>query len=403
MSSANAILRTESPAREGKFPIYIQVSIKRHTVKFSTGFICSKDNWDPEKQHIKGKTKEITDNNLIIDNTKSRIIEIFTRYRLQNRTLTPDLLRQEYRNPSSFTNFLAFIRYQIERRRGEVTHSTIKANQTMVHLLEACKPVIFFQDVNFNLIHDFQKYLKKKNMKPGTIGKVLSNLKIYTNLALRNKIITDNPFAGIPIRRPAGERTFLMPEELQSLVNLYAKLTLPENHQRVLRYFLFSCFTGLRISDLKKVKPENIVNGNTLIYSPLKTKYTAKWVKIPLTDPALKLIQDLPKNKLIGLLFNCYSDQVTNRMLKKIAAAADIDKDITSHTARHTFATIFLRETKNLAVLQKLMGHTNISETMIYAHILTEDLEAEMKIFNKFNFSGSSLEPKPNEKSEKQK
>ena len=75
-----------------------------------------------------------------------------------------------------------------------------------------------------------------------------------------------------------------------------------------------------------------------------------------------------------------------NRHLKTIYESINFDKHISFHSARHNFATLFLRNTKNLAVLQKLLGHTNITETMIYAHVLTEDIENEMKVFNEFNF-----------------
>lgn len=105
---------------------------------------------------------------------------------------------------------------------------------------------------------------------------------------------------------------------------------------------------------------------------------------MPLTKPALRLIKDANPLRSHGVIFSCYCDQVTNRLLKKITDSVSIYKKVTTHSARHTFATLFLSKTKNLAALQKLLGHTNISETMTYAHILTEDIKDEMDVFNGF-------------------
>ncbi len=97
------------------------------------------------------------------------------------------------------------------------------------------------------------------------------------------------------------------------------------------------------------------------------------------------LINDESPHRLRGHIFNLFADQTINKQLKEIMKVGEINKNVTFHTGRHTFATIFLSKTKNLGALKQLLGHSSINETMIYAHILTEDIEKEMQVFNEYS------------------
>ncbi|HAN19599.1 MAG: hypothetical protein A2X13_14835 [Bacteroidetes bacterium GWC2_33_15] len=362
--------------------VYIYTHLMNEKVRFNTGVSVNPDNWDPIKKRIKGTSKTVKDDNLIIDNCKKRITDAFVRYRLQGKELTPDLLRKEYKIPSTYIDFYDFVEKTILEQKGILSPNTIAMHESVLNKLKLYKKQLMFSEISVEMINDYKKYLKLRlDNKENTIQKNMAVFKSYINIAIRKKIITENPFDHIKIKRINPDRIYLDPEELDKLIELYRKNTLTPNHQRVLRYYLFACFTGLRVSDLKRITHDDIVN-NTLVFHAYKTK--SKVIKIPLKEPALILIKNAAPLRTVGFIFDTYSDQVTNRHLKKIATAAGIDKEISSHSARHTFATLFLRKTKNIAVLQKLLGHTNISETMIYAHVLGEDVEKEMEVFNDF-------------------
>jgi integrase len=144
-------------------------------------------------------------------------------------------------------------------------------------------------------------------------------------------------------------------------------------HRKVLRYFLFSCFTSLRISDIKKINQSNIV-GDTLVFLQEKNSQSQKIVKVPLTKIAQQfLLHDM------GPLFDTYADQVTNRVLKEIADAADIEKNLTMHAARHTFAVMFLKAGGKVEVLKEIMGHADIKTTLAYVHIASDQKEEGMQ------------------------
>jgi site-specific recombinase XerD len=148
----------------------------------------------------------------------------------------------------------------------------------------------------------------------------------------------------------------------------------------VLRHFLFMCFTGLRISDFTDLTFDNITN-NTLRLYPIKTRTKKKeMVKIPLNSMALTMIKD--EGSSTGHLFNPITEQRMNFNLKDIAKIAGIKKPLSNHAARHTFATLFIQKTSDVATLQKLLGHSRIEETMVYVHISEENLKTQMNKFD---------------------
>jgi len=347
---------------------------------FNTKVLVDPDKFDKLKGRIKGSTKEVRDDNLIIDNCKKRLTDIFVRYRLQNKELTPELLKQEYKTPSTYIDFYDFFDYEI--KKNILAENTKRLHESVLSKMKEYKSQLMFSEISVDFLKDYKKYLKKKlENNENTIHKNMGVIKAYLNIAVRKNIISSNPFEFFKVKRVAPNRIFLEEHELNHLIDRYKKGWLQPNYQRVLRHFLFSCFTGLRISDLKRITHEHIIN-DMIIFTPYKTK--TKIVRIPLSKPAKKLIKDENPLRLHGYVFKPYADQVMNRHLKKIDDLCDINKGITFHSARHTFATLFLRKTKNIAALQKLLGHTNISETMTYAHILTDDLKTEMKTFDNF-------------------
>jgi len=146
-----------------------------------------------------------------------------------------------------------------------------------------------------------------------------------------------------------------------------------DNFKIPLAKFLFSCFTGLRISDNQNMDEESIVDGK-LKFNAIKT---GKYQTIKLNAVAIKLLEQCPE-----ILTEKLSDQHLNRILKDICNILGIKKKITFHYARHTFATNFLRQGGKVEVLQKLLNHSDLKETMIYVHILQEQLDEEIMLLD---------------------
>jgi len=129
---------------------------------------------------------------------------------------------------------------------------------------------------------------------------------------------------------------------------------------------------------------EDIIS-NLLMVVPLNSQNSSgKTIRIPLSKTALELIKDESPYRVKGLIFSTYSEPRMKLYIKEVVLHAKIHKHVSFHSGRHTFATLFLKKTNNLAALQKLLGHSNISMTMVYAHLASEDLEREIDVFDNF-------------------
>jgi site-specific recombinase XerD len=180
------------------------------------------------------------------------------------------------------------------------------------------------------------------------------------HIANQKGISTPISFSEIKNKTFKGNRTFLEITEIQKLHNYWNTDFINETHKNMLSIFLFSCFTGLRFSDVTKLTAENIIE-NFVVFTAEKT---GKFQRIPINKTAQKFIKP-------GPIFNeIYTNEYFNRELKNIAKICGIRKVLSFHVSRHTFATNFLVCGGRVEHLQKLLGHYKIEETMIYVHIV---------------------------------
>ncbi|MCY1720137.1 site-specific integrase [Prolixibacteraceae bacterium Z1-6] len=382
MSSPKVFINDSYKKKDGSSAIYILVHIGGQSIKFATGVSCDPDKFDYTKCRVKGNGKKIKDDNLVIERGLALMNDIMVRYRLQNEVLTPETLKKEWKNPTRRVNFYVWMDETIKSRKGDLADSSLKQHTALKSKLEDWWPKLSFADIDHEFIEQFRRHLKvKKKNDLNTIHNNLKNLKAYLNIAVRQGVIKENPFDRVKLKRSAPDRIFLTEEELLDLWELYHSKKMSDHYYPVLRHFLFMCFTGLRISDLKEVTFDNIQN-NRLVFFPVKTKGSKKTgVKVPLNKYANELITDEGRKE--GMLFNMVSEVRMNKRLKEIATAAGIPKKISNHSGRHTFATIYLQKTKDVAGLQKLLGHSNINQTMVYVHINDDDLKLNMDTFDK--------------------
>ena len=381
---ANILSRlTAYTKQDGTRQIEVVVHLSSVAVKFQSGVYVKEEEWDDAKKCIKGKSQAARDNNLIIDNLKAKISNVLVKYRLREKSLTPERLRAEVQEAPNL-NFYDFITEQIERKKGMSASATINTYNSLLTKLRDFKKDVFCADVDHLFVEDFIHYMtvKLKN-KSTTVAKTITTLKQFVKLAKKKGLIGDDPFEDIKVSKKSDDAIFLLERELTDLCEVYSNPILSLNERRVLRYFLFSCFTGLRLVDVKRITKDNLIE-NSLVFVPEKTKKKSKQVRIPLTDNAWRMIIDSRGTHNKTTLFDCYeADNTTRNMLKKVCIKASVKKNVTFHTARHTFATIFLRQNKNLRTLQALLGHSDIRETSKYAHVLDEDIKEEIKVFDK--------------------
>lgn len=238
------------------------------------------------------------------------------------------------------------------------------------------------QSVNHEFLKNFEHYLKTvRNCGHNTTVKYIRNLRKIIRMALSNNWIKKDPFMNITYRLKEVNRAYLTDPELKLLIN---KEFSNERLRRIKDIFLFSCFTGLAFSDVKSLTRENITIGiNNQKWLRTKRKKTGNPSEIPLLNVPTTIIKKYENDPICLLkqkLLPVGSNQKMNAYLKEIADLCDIKKNLSTHTARHTFATtVTLTNGVSMEAVSKMLGHSNISTTKQYARIVDTLLIDEMK------------------------
>jgi integrase len=247
---------------------------------------------------------------------------------------------------------------------------------------------ILLSAVNKDWLEGFKRYLLGEVSSNGARN-YLKKFKARLNDAVRNELITSNPLDLIQLpAQQEVEKVFLQPDEVEKLIST----TFP-SHPDLRLGFLFSCFTGLRVSDIRNLKWEDLsnekeANGSIttiMKIKPIKTeKEFDKTIRVPLTDSAVNIL-DLTKATFKGqaqkedLVFDHLpSDRNARSLLKLWIARSGIKKNVSFHTARHTFATLCLFYGIDIYSTSKLLGHSSVRITEDYAKIMDKKKQSEI-------------------------
>ncbi|MEJ5105533.1 tyrosine-type recombinase/integrase [Chryseobacterium sp. MYb328] len=270
------------------------------------------------------------------------------------------------------SEFFIFMGQMLKRWKGDLSDGTISHRRTFIFHLYKFRKKISFKEVNENLILDFKIFLQNEDkMNENTISKNLQIFKVFTNAALRSRKIKENPFAWIKIKKCKSDRVFLSKEEFLRLESLYISGKWHGVDRGVMNMFLLSCTTGLRFSDILQFDKEKMIEKDVI---RLKMKKTKNEVAIPISDKAKYFINNF---------HHAYCNKVVNRKLKEMLNEVGINDQITFHCARHTFATLSLTIGIPIEVISKILGHSDISTTQIYAKVIDD---VKIKEMQKWNF-----------------
>jgi len=373
---------------DGYAALFFQVIIdsKKTTVSLDLKWLVSC--FDEEKGIIvmrDKKDKDYHDYKMIIENKHSEINEILKFYRLSGKKLDIDIFKAEIMNTKSRLDFIAFWKTTIQERYDKqiISEQTRKNNNSSLKMLMRFTPSLLFKDIDQQLIENYQQFIRRqisptgKHYRINSVAKCLTDLKFYLKLAASSGIVFDEPFTNIKIATNKGSITYLDKYELAKVWQYFHTENIKEAHKTVLRHFLFACFTGLRHSDLERISWREIKQKKELEFEPYKTRELQKTITVPLCENAFGLIETKKGN-----LFRVYVTQKSNVILKEIAEQCGIYKNLTTHVARHTFATQFLERGGKLEVLKELLGHTKIETTMIYVHVTAEQKRNQIKLLD---------------------
>lgn len=321
---------------------------------------------------------DMNDYNMIIMDQRARYNEIAKTYRLANRCLDMSAFRRELRfnDPTK-----SLVKYMQDKRtelfsKKEISLQTWKNVGSTIKILEEYKPLIRFDELNAKWMRDFKNYLKSRNIskdplidkshKPGTIWTRIRDVKAYLSMANEETSITvDEGAINFPNPEPQQVTVYCNRDEVRRLMILLRSGYLTDMQYRVLKAFLFTCFTSLRISDLYRANAKWKVSDNLLVFTQRKNMdRKPKSVRIPLNSIANALVSETAET-----FFDLPTEQEYNRTLKEIAQKAEINKNLTSHVGRHTFGYLYMTSVGNLYGLKEILGHKKISTTERYAHL----------------------------------
>ncbi len=385
MMSFKIFLRTDHFNKDGTNTVCLRLVHHRHKKDISLKiFVRSKD-WNFKINRVRKSGKNYARLNKLIAKYENKARNIIDNYFLNDKLLTfTEFAKKFFLENYDENSFYDYVLDKLENRK--LSHETYKAYKSQISKLKGFSKSLSFSDLTPDFIHKYRKYLLDVlGNNENTTNKSLRAIKAFVNWAIEDELMEKSPFQNIKTGHVEGKREFLSVLELEKLEKLFYSGSLKNNLHNVLRYFLFACYTGLRYTDLSELNFKHIkkvsFNRTEMEVIDMQMHKTKKQVTIPLIQKAKNL---MPKKVVANQkVFKILTNQKTNKNLKEIMRIAGIEKNITFHSARHTLATNGLEMGIPIEVVSKILGHTELKTTQIYAKV-NEGLKfREMQKLNK--------------------
>lgn len=346
--------------RKGLVQIEVMYAGKRKWI--GTGIKVYSDQWK-EKCMVCIRADALILNeqiNVLVNNIREWITALYK----NGDTFSFEKLDQMLGQASSPDSFLLFVEKRIAERN--INESTRKQHYVMLHALQEFGLISLFSDITLKNIKLFDDYVKRKVVMQSSVYSYHKRLKVYVREAYQLDMIKKNPYDGFSVSRGENStRKYLEEDELKRI----AQVKLPDKATSNVRdCFVFCCYTGLSYADLAKFSWKDITERDGKMYIDDVRQKTGVPYKIQLLSPALEILKK--HNNTLPII----SNQQYNLRLKVLASYAGINKPLTSHMARHTFATWALSQGIRIETVSKMLAHTNVVTTQIYAKILQQEV-----------------------------
>jgi site-specific recombinase XerD len=378
----------------GLFPIYTRITVNGKRIEMSTGRFVDPTKWSASAGKMKGQSEEARSVNRQLDMLKIKIIDMQMELIHQNIQITAKAFKSKLLGLDEKQRMLIPIfedhNKKIEELVGkEYAPGTLERYKTSLkHTIDFLEWKYKISDIdilkiNHAFITEYEFYLRSvRNCNNNTAVKYIKNFSKIIKICLANNWIDKNPFSNYKAKVREVERVYLSEEEIQKILN---KEFATERLSLVRDIFLFSCFTGLAYIDVKNLTKSHIslgIDGEKWIFTHRqKTESASKIPILPVTqiviDKYLEHPQCLNEDRLLPIL----SNQKMNAYLKEIAGICEINKELTFHIARHTFATtVTLSNGVPIESVSKMLGHKNLRTTQHYAKVLDRKVSDDMRL-----------------------
>ncbi|SFS83591.1 Site-specific recombinase XerD [Zhouia amylolytica] len=383
-----------SRAIDGQAKLYARVTVNGKRANFSLKRHIKLSLWDPKRSKLKGNSAYARSVNKYLDQTHMEIFQAYEELRKETDVITADAIRRKYlkedQQYKSLEELFAYHNKISERQLQKATLRHYKTTQRylreFIYENKGLKNVALDQ-VDYKFLigfeHFLRNYIPTDHQKPignNTVMRHMTRLKKMTNLAIRIEWLMKDPFLNYKTKYQKSERTYLNAGELKIIEEKSLSIGRLEY---VRDLFVFSCYSGLSYIDIMHLKQEHLqmgFDGNIWIVSKRQKSGTTS--KVPLLEKAkaivLKYGED-PRARHEGRLFHKISNQKLNAYLKELAILCEINKTLTFHMARHTFATtVTLSNGVPIETVSKMLGHTKLATTQIYARVLDKKISEDM-------------------------
>jgi site-specific recombinase XerD len=384
-------------AKNGKAPIYARITVDGKRVELSLKMdVDIEINWNDAKGMAKGKSEEIRSLNTYLEQVRFRLVECYQHLQLKKKLITAEAIKAQFcggeEKEHSLLNVIDYHNTEMKSTLEWGTQKNYYTTRKYVEMFLKKKlrtSDIYLSQLNYKFITDFEKFMKEyqplDHHKPcgqNTVMKHIERLRKVVNLAIKNDWLEKDPFHKFSPHFIKSTREFLSAEELNTIEVKDFKIF---RLQQVKDLFVFSCYTGLAYIDVMRLTTQNItigIDGNYWLYT--NRKKTEESVRVPLLPKALEIIEKYKKHPAViqsGGILPRMSNQKLNSYLKEVADLSGIDKNLTFHLARHTFATtVTLTNGVPIETVSKLLGHTSIRTTQIYAKVIERKVSDDMNL-----------------------
>lgn len=372
--------------------ITLRITIDGKRAEQSVKRFIEPERWDTNANRVKGNKEDARSINRHLDSIQVKINKIHSKLEDSDSVITAKKIKDLYNGvDEKKKTVLEVFKYHNEMVRQQVGKDfaigTYKRFETTLkHIEEFIRyqykvDDLFLNEIKFQFITDLEFYFKTvRECNHNSALKYIRNFRKIINLAVKNEWMDRDPFMKYQVKLKETKRGFLDKEELE---RLESKELVVERLDQVRDVFVFCCYTGLSYADIEKISPKDIskgIDGEYWIFTE-RTK-TGTDSNIPLLPKALELIEKYAENPKVihsRKILPIISNQRMNAYLKEIAAICEIDKHITFHMARHTFATtVTLTNGVSIETVSSLLGHKNIRTTQIYAKVVQRKVSDDM-------------------------
>lgn len=391
-------LRRDKLNTSKEVPIYLRITVNGRRSEMSVQRTIDPDKWNREGGFAKGSRSEAKLLNEYLDAIRQKVYKAQKELMDENLPVTASALRNRVQGVDKkqhtlmglFENHNKLMEAMVPEEYSPTT--LIRYNTTRQHIQNFINykygvEDLFLSQLNHEFVSSLEHYLKiVRKCNHNSTMKYIKNLKKVVNLALKNDWLNKDPFINFSAKIKPVRREYLTLEELALIEGLDIGI---RRLYSVRDVFVFSCYTGLAYVDIESLTLDNLVRGidGKLWIRTYRQKTDTK-SNIPLLSPALQILEkykDDPETTNSGSLLPVNSNQKMNAYLKEIATLAGINKTLTFHLARHTFATsVTLANGVPIESVSEMLGHKSIRTTQIYAKVIDKKVSEDMSKLESF-------------------